>query len=64
MMSARLMTFGLILAAIDLGWAVFLVVQIRGGAAAPWLAWIVPLPIAAGLYIGVDVVWRYWRERA
>jgi len=62
-MSARLAAFGLILAAIDLAWAVFLVVQIRSGAGAPWLAWIVPLPIAAGLYIGADVIRRYRQER-
>lgn len=63
-MSARLAAFGLILGAIDLAWAAFLALQIRSGAAAPWLAWIVPLPIAAGLYICADVVRRYRRERA
>ena len=63
-MSARLAAFGLILAVIDLAWAAFLVVQIRSGAADSWLAWIVPLPIVAGLCIGADVIRRYRRERA
>ncbi|WP_267355708.1 MULTISPECIES: hypothetical protein [unclassified Methylobacterium] len=63
-MSARLAAYGLTLAAIDLAWALFLVLLIRAGTVAPWLAWIVPISIATGLYIGIDVVQHYRRERA
>ena len=57
-MSAPIAAIGLILGALDLGWAVFLVAQIAAGTASAWLAWIVPLLIAVGLFIWADVAQR------
>ena len=63
-MSVRLAAFGLLLGAINLAWAAFLVALIRNGTASFGLAWLVPLPIAAGLYTWIGVGRRYLRERA
>ena len=62
-MSAGLAAIGFILGALDLGWAVFLVAQIAAGTAAPWLAWIVPLPIVVGLFIWLDLALRWQSDR-
>ena len=62
-MSAGLAAIGFILGGLDLGWAAFLVMQIAAGAASPWLAWIVPLPIAVGLFIWSELALRWRADR-
>ncbi|MCJ2143693.1 hypothetical protein [Methylobacterium sp. E-066] len=62
-MSAGLAAIGFVLGALDLGWAVLLVVQIATGTASAWLAWIVPLPIAVGLFIWSDLALRWHADR-